>query len=282
MPSAIQEPLPPTQPTALAVIEWRLAPAHAADAKFAEDREWTTHTDDAGTPTIVPCDQAATQCEPGLFEFRIAPKAMQETLDQRLQQHTPFVWQLAGRASAQWGVPFEDLAQEGFIGICIAHKRFTLDHGASFLTYASWWIRQRINRYALCNTSLIRPPESGFRAGRAPILGCVSLNDKARDCAHDNRNWALELEDPAAPPTHNACFADTLARHLAALSDEQRQVLELHYLQDIPIPEIALRLGITQQAVRQHRYKALRRLRRRIAESETLSAHTLRPLKSRI
>jgi RNA polymerase sigma factor (sigma-70 family) len=44
------------------------------------------------------------------------------------------------------GVEAEDLMQEGRIGMLRAIKGFEPDHGASFATYASWWIRQAMGR----------------------------------------------------------------------------------------------------------------------------------------
>jgi RNA polymerase primary sigma factor len=39
-----------------------------------------------------------------------------------------------------------DLIQAGNIGLCLAADRFELGHGAKFSTYATWWIKQSINK----------------------------------------------------------------------------------------------------------------------------------------
>tara|TARA_Y100000034_G_scaffold107653_1_gene137367 strand:- start:1769 stop:2164 length:396 start_codon:yes stop_codon:yes gene_type:complete len=46
------------------------------------------------------------------------------------------------------GIPYEDLVQEGNLGLMKAAERFDPERGAKFSTYATWWVRQHVQRAA--------------------------------------------------------------------------------------------------------------------------------------
>ncbi len=68
------------------------------------------------------------------------------------------------------GLPFSDLIEEGNIGLIKAVERFSPDKKSRFSTYATWWIRQSIER-ALANQAYLI---------RLPIHICSDLNKLAR------------------------------------------------------------------------------------------------------
>jgi len=56
------------------------------------------------------------------------------------------------------GLPFEDLLNEGNIGLIEAAHRYDASKGTKFITYAIWWIRKSILKALSEHSSLVRVP----------------------------------------------------------------------------------------------------------------------------
>jgi len=112
------------------------------------------------------------------------------------------------RPYAHRGVPLLDLIQEGTIGLIRASERYDWRRGTKFSTYATWWIRQAIER-AACNQS-------------DPIRVPVHVHERRRRLAYAER--ALESELTRAPTVDElAAAADlTLGQAEQALAAGRR------------------------------------------------------------
>jgi RNA polymerase sigma-32 factor len=76
-------------------------------------------------------------------------------LHQLTTAHMRLVIAIAGRFR-HFGLPPNELIQEGHVGLLEAAARFDPDREIRFSTYATWWIRASIQDFVLRNWSIVR------------------------------------------------------------------------------------------------------------------------------
>lgn len=89
--------------------------------------------------------------------FRRIGEGDEEARETVIQCNLKFVIRLARQFSGR-GLPLEDLAQEGNIGLLEAIGKFDCERGFRFSTYSAFWIRQAMQVAVRQRGSLIRIP----------------------------------------------------------------------------------------------------------------------------
>ena len=203
------------------------------------------------------------------------------------------------------GMPLLDLVEEGNLGLIHALEKFDPERGFRFSTYATWWIRQNIERAIMNQSRTIRLPvhvvkelNTVLRAMRrleaasareTGVEEIAQLLDKpveeVRQVLALNEHVAsldapLEIDpslsigesladDAAVTPEMQIQTAEVehlVTEWIGMLSEKQRKVIEYRYglngCEMATLEELAERLSLTRERVRQIQIEALAQLRR--------------------
>ncbi len=128
-----------------------------------------------------------------------------------------------------YGLPPEDLEQEGLIGLLKAASKFDKNKGTKFSTYATYWIKKKIL------AAIDREKKSS--------LDSIKLTEESIETKEDKIKTSQNLKLPKNMP------------------DLERKILRMLYEEQLTLKEIAQKLEISRERVRQLKEKALRRLR---------------------
>lgn len=84
-------------------------------------------------------------------------KGDQDAMQKLVEANLRYVISVA-KNYAGYGIPLEDLINEGNMGLMEAAKRFDGTRGFKFISYAVWWIRQAILSAIAAQSRLVRIP----------------------------------------------------------------------------------------------------------------------------
>ena len=154
------------------------------------------------------------------------------------------------------GLPMIDLIEEGNLGLMHAITKFEPERGFRFSTYASWWIRQGVERALMHQARLIRLPVHVVRE-----LNQVLKARRQLEARHGGEHQ-VSAEDIAAAlgrPAHEVVELLHLAEQPASLDvpvdrmsgDGGESMLE-QVADDHAVDPLGLRLGEEAQALLEH------------------------------
>jgi RNA polymerase sigma-32 factor len=212
----------------------------------------------------------------------------------------PFVIGIA-REYRRWGVPLEDLVQQGNLGLLRAAERFDPDRECRLVTYAAYWIRAEIREYVVRSYRIVRlgstrterramrafrrrgadsaaelAERSGMPVARAEkLFPLLAHGDLSLDFRYDDRSPAVERVDGGLPsPEEIAVGRDrargveaVLSRALRGLSDREVRIVRERLLADEPVTLSALghEMGVSKERVRQLEERLRTKLRHELA-----------------
>ena len=166
------------------------------------------------------------------------------------------------------GLPFQDLIDEGNIGLIKAVERFKATMGCRFSTYATYWIRQTVERALANKGSMIRLPihivtdmskmeraarefrglsnrepsqaelseKTGLSGRYVKKLELISKRTLSLEStAHESSDQSLleSIEDDRTPQPmeliHEALVADRVSSWLGLLDENERKILTLRF-----------------------------------------------------
>jgi RNA polymerase primary sigma factor len=205
------------------------------------------------------------------------------------------------------GVAYSDLMQEGFCGLLEAIDRFDLAHGTKLATYATWWIRQAVQRavaggaypvrlsprhlrqLARDQEELDRP--GGPARGQDGAAGSHASTEMIRRIhaatrppvsldatlgAESDFSLLQTMSDPEGDRTGVVDMGEAVGRLMEGLRPREQEVLALRFglggKPRLSLSQVGKVLEVSKERVRQIQDRAIEKLRDLAAESGLLEA----------
>jgi RNA polymerase sigma factor (sigma-70 family) len=204
--------------------------------------------------------------------------------DALVATYMPAVTSMARHYRGTTTIAPQEFIQAGVLGLLRALARFDPDRGPPFWTYASWWVRQAMQQLVAevaypvvlsdrAFRELARLRRAQERRGRD-----ASAARLASDCdlveSHVEQLLAVSRtpgpaaargqDDEDLERVERRLTGDQLRSLLGGLCEREREVLRARFGLDRPrstLDELAARLGITRERVRQIEARALDKIR---------------------
>ncbi len=188
------------------------------------------------------------------------------------------------------GISYSDLIQEGFCGLLEAIDRFDLGRETKLATYATWWIRQAMQRAVAAGAYPVRlsprhlrqlaqdqDDRAEGRSSHAPgsaspemirrihaaTRPTISLN--ATIDGESRFSLLQAISDPEADRNDDADMDEAIGKLIGTLRPREQQVLELRFglggQSRLSLSQVGRVLSVSKERVRQIQDRALVKLR---------------------
>lgn len=179
--------------------------------------------------------------------------------------------------SKRWGT-LDDFKAEAVLGLWEAARRFQPSKGFQFSTYATYWVKQCMQRYkqkAIGAPSHWLTPDAS--AGDKDLLSKVLRKASLSAPIGRGDKTGILADTVAAKVEDKPCFPeDFWDRVNKWLQPRLQQVIELRYREGMILEEVGEVMGITRERVRQLEAKALAMIDRRVDFGDCLDQFQFR------
>ncbi|NBV41152.1 sigma-70 family RNA polymerase sigma factor [bacterium] len=216
--------------------------------------------------------------------------------DEFVQEHLPMIEAIAssisGKGSLPTGIEFEDLVSWGIEGLIKAHKNYKSDKGTIFKTYAYYRIRGEMYDRVRSEWQYRNPTDYSDHRRKiqeriADVVeeALAATGDVSQKTIEERMNhliydsaivclMSLEaVEDVEGVPDQSFALAEDahsdLWDEVGKLDDEERQIVDLFYVQGLKQKEIADKLNQSRSRVCRVHMKVLDKLKRRLSKKRT-------------
>lgn len=167
---------------------------------------------------------------------------------------------------------YDDLVQEGMLGLFKAAERYKPEHGVKFLTYAQYWINAYITSYCFDQMRTVRVPRNAatkaWREGKSHPRTALSIDT---GFATDDENTGFSVldmlgfvQDPASDEQKDVEDMNARLRQaMRALPERVRETLVARFWREEKLQQVGDRYDVSRERARQMEAEGISRLKRR-------------------
>ncbi|MBR5060735.1 MAG: sigma-70 family RNA polymerase sigma factor [Prevotella sp.] len=196
-----------------------------------------------------------------------------QAINELVSNNLRYVVTIANQYANQ-GLSIDDLVSEGNVGLMKAASKYRDPKGKRFVVFAAPFIREAMEKAIDQQTGLRRVPKTEASKVERLRSRMMSMDDSIPAGSQNNYSLLNILEDPNVTPTDTHIERESLSEELLqamnVLNERERIILREFYGlggDRFTMAEIAAKLNLKRERVRQVRNTALRKLRRASRQS---------------